>query len=155
VSPEEKNNRLMELSSSLLSAKSINHVNANTHFVKEQKYYADSYGTKTTQQRVRIQTQIEAVSVGKDGFESLRTLAQPAGYGWEWMGNSIWDWNNEIDELPELLQEKVKAPSVEPGKYKLLIHPSNLWLTIHESIGHATELDRAIARSRSIHCWLG
>ena len=144
VSPEEKNNRLMELSSSLLSAKSINHVNANTHFVKEQKYYADSYGTKTTQQRVRIQTQIEAVSVGKDGFESIRTLAQPAGYGWEWMGNSIWDWNNEIDELPELLQEKVKAPSVEPGKYKLLIHPSNLWLTIHESIGHATELDRAI-----------
>jgi TldD protein len=42
------------------------------------------------------------------------------------------------------LAEKVAAPSVEPGKYDLLIHPSNLWLTIHESIGHATELDRAI-----------
>jgi TldD protein len=42
------------------------------------------------------------------------------------------------------LAEKVKAPSVEPGRYDLLIHPSNLWLTIHESIGHATELDRAI-----------
>lgn len=39
---------------------------------------------------------------------------------------------------------EVKAPSVEPGRYDLLIHPSNLWLTIHESIGHATELDRAI-----------
>ena len=25
-----------------------------------------------------------------------------------------------------------------------MIHPSNLWLTIHESIGHATELDRAL-----------
>jgi TldD protein len=25
-----------------------------------------------------------------------------------------------------------------------VIHPSNLWLTIHESIGHATELDRAL-----------
>ena len=33
---------------------------------------------------------------------------------------------------------------MEPGRYDLLIHPSNLWLTIHESIGHATELDRAI-----------
>ena len=43
-----------------------------------------------------------------------------------------------------LLAEKVKSPSVEPGRYDLLIHPSNLWLTIHESIGHATELDRAI-----------
>lgn len=74
----------------------------------------------------------------------MRTLAQPAGYGWEWMGNSIWNWDAEIDQLPTLLAEKVAAPSVEPGRYDLLIHPSNLWLTIHESIGHATELDRAI-----------
>jgi len=74
----------------------------------------------------------------------MRTLAQSAGYGWEWMGNSIWNWDAEIDQLPTLLAEKVAAPSVEPGKYDLLIHPSNLWLTIHESIGHATELDRAI-----------
>jgi hypothetical protein len=42
------------------------------------------------------------------------------------------------------LAEKVAAPSVEPGRYDVLVHPSNLWLTIHESIGHATELDRAI-----------
>ena len=36
------------------------------------------------------------------------------------------------------------APSVEAGSYDLVVHPSNLWLTIHESIGHATELDRAL-----------
>jgi TldD protein len=60
------------------------------------------------------------------------------------MGNSIWKWDDEIAELPSLLEEKVKSPSVEPGLYDLVIHPSNLWLTIHESIGHATELDRAI-----------
>ena len=35
-------------------------------------------------------------------------------------------------------------PAVEAGTYDLVIHPSNLWLTIHESIGHATELDRAL-----------
>jgi len=74
----------------------------------------------------------------------MRTLAQPAGYGWEWMGNSVWNWDQEIAQLPDLLAAKVAAPSVTPGKYDLLIHPSNLWLTIHESIGHATELDRAI-----------
>jgi TldD protein len=60
------------------------------------------------------------------------------------MNNSIWNWDAEIEQLPMLLGEKVAAPSVEPGRYDLLIHPSNLWLTIHESIGHATELDRAI-----------
>ena len=36
------------------------------------------------------------------------------------------------------------APTVEAGTYDLVVHPSNLWLTIHESIGHATELDRAL-----------
>src|SRR5207342_1570018 len=46
--------------------------------------------------------------------------------------------------LPEHLREKLAAPTVEAGTYDLVIHPSNLWLTIHESIGHATELDRAL-----------
>jgi TldD protein len=144
VSDSEKKDRLASLSSKLLSSASVNHTSAHTMFVKEQKHYADSYGTSTTQQRVRIQTQIEAISIGEHGFESMRTLAQPAGYGWEWMRNDLWNWDQEIEMLPSLLDEKVKAPSVEPGKYDLLIHPSNLWLTIHESIGHATELDRAI-----------
>jgi TldD protein len=43
-----------------------------------------------------------------------------------------------------LLAEKLHAPSIEAGRYDLVIDPTNLWLTIHESIGHATELDRAM-----------
>jgi predicted Zn-dependent protease len=31
---------------------------------------------------------------------------------------------------------------VEPGRYDLVLLPSHLWLTIHESIAHPTELDR-------------
>ena len=46
--------------------------------------------------------------------------------------------------MPELLAEKLRAPTVEAGDYDLVIDPSNLLLTIHESIGHATELDRAL-----------
>lgn len=144
ISDQEKIGRLTDLSAALLKASNVNHSSARSMYVKEQKHYADSYGTSTTQQRVRVQTQIEAISVGAHGFESMRTLAQPAGYGWEWMGNSVWNWDQEIAQLPELLAAKVAAPSVTPGRYDLLIHPSNLWLTIHESIGHATELDRAI-----------
>jgi len=144
VSDSEKLDRLASLSNKLLASKSVNHASAYTMYVKEQKHYADSFGSSTTQQRVRTQTQIEGISVGDNGFESMRTLAQPAGFGWEWMRNDVYDWDSEIDELPTLLAEKVAAPSVIPGNYDLLIHPSNLFLTIHESIGHATELDRAI-----------
>src|SRR5512147_1544814 len=40
--------------------------------------------------------------------------------------------------------EKLTAKSVEVGRYDLVLHPSHLWLTIHESIAHPTELDRAM-----------
>ena len=39
---------------------------------------------------------------------------------------------------------KLKAKPVEPGDYDLVLDPTNLWLTIHESVGHPTELDRAL-----------
>jgi TldD protein len=40
--------------------------------------------------------------------------------------------------------EKLQAKSVEAGKYDLVLDPTNLWLTIHESVGHPTELDRVL-----------
>ncbi len=77
-------------------------------------------------------------------FDSMRTIAPPVGRGWEYLTGDIFDFAAERAELPELLREKLAAPSVEAGTYDLVIDPSNLWLTIHESIGHATELDRAL-----------
>ena len=43
-----------------------------------------------------------------------------------------------------LAAEKLTAKSVAAGQYDLILDPTNLWLTIHESIGHPTELDRAV-----------
>jgi TldD protein len=75
----------------------------------------------------------------------MRTLAPPTARGWEVLaGDDVWDWTDELSRIPSLLAEKVKAPSVNPGPTDLVIDPTNLWLTIHESIGHATEYDRAI-----------
>jgi TldD protein len=50
----------------------------------------------------------------------------------------------ELDEVPQLIAEKIVDPTVRADSSDLVIDPSNLWLTIHESIGHATELDRAL-----------
>jgi TldD protein len=114
--------------------------------VKENKFYADTNGTTTTQQRVRVHAALEAVAVDEQtgAFETMRTLAPPVGRGWEFLRGTGWDWDAELAALPGLLAEKLAAPSIEPGDYDLVIDPSNLWLTIHESIGHATELDRAL-----------
>jgi len=138
--------RLTELSERLLAADGVDHVDASVMQVLENKFYADTAGTMTTQQRVRIHPELTAVHVdrGAGAFYSMRTLAPPAGRGWEYLTGTGWDFDAELAELPELLREHAKAPSVEPGRYDLVIDPSNLWLTIHESVGHTTELDRAL-----------
>jgi TldD protein len=138
--------RLAELSERLLAADGVDHVDAHLMHVLEHKYYADTSGTTTTQQRVRINCQFTAVHVDRSAgkFYSMRSIAPPAGRGWEYLTGTGWDFDAEIAELPGLLAEHVKAPSVVAGTYDLVIDPSNLWLTIHESIGHATELDRAL-----------
>ncbi len=124
----------------------VAHATAFLQQVQENKYYADLAGTRTTQQRVRLQPGFEATGEDADTgiFDSMSSVAPPVGRGWEYLGGSHWDWDAEIAEVPDLLAEKLKAPSVEAGTYDLVVDPSNLWLTIHESIGHATELDRAL-----------
>jgi TldD protein len=146
VPDPEKTALLGEFSERLLAADGVEHVQSSCMHVKEQKYYADTAGTRTRQQRVRIHPEFTALTVDRatGSFESMRTLAPPAGRGWEYLTGTGWDWGAELAEMPELLREKTKAPSVEAGRYDLVIDPSNLWLTIHESIGHATELDRAL-----------
>ncbi|MET1007918.1 MAG: TldD/PmbA family protein [Propionibacteriaceae bacterium] len=144
VSEAEKQARMLDLSERLLSADGVTHADASVMYVQENKFYADLAGTSTTQQRVRIEPEFTAVCVDDRGFSSMRTLAPPAGRGWEYLTGSGWDFDAEIARLPDYLAEHVKAPTVDAGPTDLVIDPSNLFLTIHESIGHATELDRAL-----------
>ncbi|HEY2203337.1 MAG TPA: TldD/PmbA family protein [Pseudonocardia sp.] len=146
VPTEEKIALLADWSARLLAADGVDHADAACPQVKENKFYADLAGTSTVQQRVRIEPRFTATAVdrGAGRFETMRTLAPPAGRGWEYALGTGWDFDAELAEVPELLAGKMKAPTVEPGRYDLVIDPTNLWLTIHESVGHATEYDRAI-----------
>jgi TldD protein len=152
VPTTDKVDLLGEYSGRLLASDGVDHVSASVLQVKEQSFYADLAGSRITQQRVRLHPQIDAVSVdsASGGFDSMRTLAPPTGRGWEYLtsdgtgADGLWDWDDELSRIPDWLAEKTKAPGVEPGLTDLVIDPTNLWLTIHESIGHATEYDRAI-----------
>ncbi|MEU4205714.1 TldD/PmbA family protein [Streptomyces sp. NPDC026294] len=146
VPDADKTGLLAEWSARLLAAPGVAHADASLMTVQENKFYADTAGTGTTQQRVRLQPQLTAVAVdpATGEFDSMRTLAPPVGRGWEYLTDGSYDWAAELDRMPDHLAEKLRAPGVEPGRYDLVVDPSNLWLTIHESIGHATELDRAL-----------
>jgi TldD protein len=146
VSDSDRIALLRNWSGQLLAAKGVDHVDAALMAVQENKYYADLAGTVTAQQRVRIAPEVTAISVdpASGAFETMRSLAPPTGRGWEYVTGTGWDWDRELAEIPDLLAERVSAPSATAGVYNVVIDPSNLWLTIHESIGHATELDRAL-----------
>ncbi|MGW4366575.1 TldD/PmbA family protein [Nocardia takedensis] len=148
VATADKVALLQEYSQRLAAADGVDHVTASVLQVKEQTYYADTAGSSITQQRVRLHPELAAITVDSAAgvFETMRTLAAPAGRGWEYVtgADGVWDWDGELAAIPSWLAEKVKAPSVTPGPTDLVIDPTNLWLTIHESIGHATEYDRAI-----------
>jgi TldD protein len=146
VSDADKVSLLADWSAGLMAHDVVAHAEASLHHVRENKFYADLAGTTTTQQRVRLQAALEILGIDKESgrFDTMRTLAAPVGRGWEWLTGPHYDWAGELDEMPDLLAEKLRAPSVQAGDYDLVIHPSNLFLTIHESVGHATELDRAL-----------
>ena len=146
VPDRDKVELLADYTRRLLASGEVAHASVTLAQVRAAKFYAATAGTVTTQQRVRLNPMFDAVAVdARTGrFETMGSLAPPVGRGWEFMTGTGWDWDAELAELPSLLAEKLGAPSVEPGVYDLVVDPSNLWLTIHESIGHATELDRAL-----------
>ncbi|GAC1386839.1 MAG: TldD/PmbA family protein [Marmoricola sp.] len=144
VATSDKVALLRSWTEELLRADAVNHATASVQQVQENKYYADLAGTSTTQQRIRIEPLVEAFGYHGDVFDSMRTVAPPTARGWEYVLGDGFDFDGERAQLPDLLAERLRAPSVTPGSYDLVIHPSNLWLTIHESVGHATELDRAL-----------
>ena len=76
-------------------------------------------------------------------FRKTRRYQPPqvtAGYEYVPLMNLV----ENAQRIREEVVEHLKAPAVTPGKKDLVLLPSHLWLTIHESIGHSTELDRAL-----------
>jgi TldD protein len=124
-------------------APGVDHTSATVETVLETTYLVDLAGSRIWQQRVRTHPVYTAIRITDGGFDDMSTTAPPSGRGWEY-ASSAWDWDEELAQMPGLLDEKLGAPSITAGRYDLVIDPTNLWLTIHESVGHATEKDRAL-----------
>ncbi|UOX90700.1 TldD/PmbA family protein [Amycolatopsis sp. FBCC-B4732] len=146
VPDAEKAEFLTAASRGLLGHAAVRHVEARLRVVRETRFYADSRDTTTTQQRVRLHPvfTVTGTDAATGRARTVRTRGPATGRGWEYALGAGWDWVDELAQLPEELAEKTRAPVVRPGRYDLVLDPSNLALTIHETIGHATELDRVL-----------
>ncbi len=114
------------------------------NFQHHAKYFASTEGSHIDQELYRSYGSFEATAVDERSgeFQSRRTLAQPVGGGYETLER--WGFAAEAERAGAEAREKLAAASVEPGTKDLVLAPSHLWLTIHESVGHPTELDRAL-----------
>jgi len=161
VPVKEKVDLLLGVNAAALGA-GADYANSIIFAVNEQKYFASTDGSYIDQDVHRIWAPFEMTAIDKatGKFRTRGGLSAPRGMGYEYLdgkpsdkralpggvtvyGDS-YDMHEDAIAAAHQARAKLKAPSVKPGKYDLVLDPTNLWLTIHESIGHATELDRVL-----------
>ncbi len=137
-------------------------VNSTLFLVNEQKYFASTDGSYIDQDVHRIWAPLTVTAIDKatGKFRTREGLSAPMGMGYEYLDgdasqkfvtpNGVVNYGQSYDMLEDAVaaakqaQEKLKAPSVKPGRYDLVLDPSHTWLTIHENVGHPLELDRVL-----------
>lgn len=159
VPMKEKTDLLLSVNDAALKG-GANYVNSIIFLVNEQKYFASTEGSYIDQDIHRIWPTFAITKIDdKTGnFETRQSLSAPRGMGYEYLEPRESDklhgittrYRDRYDMLEDAkagapqVAEKIKAKSVEAGKYDLVLDPSHLWLTIHESVGHPSELDRVL-----------
>ena len=141
---EQKADLLIKANAEAMKVPNVKFVNSAMFFVKEEKSYANTDGSLIDQTIIRSWLPFAATAVKPDfsDFQTRTNVVQPAQRGYEYVlaqdlvGNAK-KWGAEA-------AEKLTAKPVDVGRYDLVLHPTHLWLTIHESIAHPTELDRAM-----------
>ncbi|NOS94046.1 MAG: TldD/PmbA family protein, partial [Cyclobacteriaceae bacterium] len=142
--------------------KGASFVNSIMFLVNEQKYFASSEGSYIDQDihRTWPNFQVSMVDRQSGSFKTRAAFSAPVGMGYEYLDgksedkiagpggiilyNKSYDMIEDATMAAEQAKQMIAAKSVEPGKYDLMLEPSHLWLTIHESVGHPTELDRVL-----------
>lgn len=144
LSIEEKASALIDANRAALGVKGARFVNSTLFQTVEHKFFASTEGSMIEQTINRIWPSLNVTAVNSDGtdFQSCGAAAQPMGMGYEYVRNL--NFADRAREAAENAVAKLSAPPITPGVRDLVLMPSHLWLVIHESIGHATELDRAL-----------
>ncbi len=144
VPVEEKLELLREAAAEVKKGKQVFMAFGTLSFRSEDKYFASSEGSSIQQFLVQTFAMLNAggVDIGKGLSRNRSYIPTPLLTGWEFVRQMNFPENAR--RIREEVAEHLAAPPVTPGKKDLVLMPSHLFLTIHESIGHSTELDRAL-----------
>ncbi|MBI3696546.1 MAG: TldD/PmbA family protein [Acidobacteria bacterium] len=141
---DKKVDLLLRINETALQVKGARFVSSAMLFAGENKFFASTEGSVIQQEIVRSEGtfNVTAVDAARGEFASRNSLSYPAQRGYEWIEE--YPFVQDAEQAAEEAVQKLKAKPVAPGKYDLLLDPHHLFLTIHESCGHPTELDRAL-----------
>jgi TldD protein len=119
-------------------------VNSAVFCTEEDKTFASTDGCAINQLLTRVWPffVVTVVDRASGRFDTRAGLCSPMGTGWEYVES--YPLVAEAALAAEQCRQKQAAKSVAPGKKDLVLSPEHMWLTIHESVGHPTELDRAL-----------
>ncbi len=135
---------LMSLNEAALAVPGVTFVSSQVLFVDEQKYFASSEGSRITQRLVRTYPQFSTTAADRASgdFQTRAVVDRAQLVGYEYVED--YPWRQDAEKAGHEVVEKLKAKPVAPGRYDLVVDPSQLFLAIHESVGHSTELDRSL-----------
>jgi TldD protein len=143
IAAHEKADWLLSVNRAALDS-GANYATASLSTAREERLFASSLGSRIFQSRTRVHPQFEVTAIDKSSgrFATRESLAPARGAGWDYVLSC--GLIEEAARAAEQAREKLQAKPVAPGVRDVVIDPTNLWLTIHETVGHSTELDRAL-----------
>jgi TldD protein len=135
---------LLQINDEALKVPGASFVSAFVLFVNEKKFFASTDGSSIDQSLIRSWPTFSITSVDRstNRFYQRNALTAPMGVGYEYV--ETYPLLQEARTAAEEAVAMHKAKPAPAGQKALILHPTNLWLTIHESVGHPTELDRAL-----------
>jgi TldD protein len=141
---EDKTAFLMKLNEAALAVKGVSFVSSQVLFVDEQKYFASTEGSRITQRLVRTYPQFSTTAADRAAgdFQTRPVVDRAQLVGYEYVED--YPWIADAEKAGHEVVEKLKAKTVSAGRYDIVVDPSQLFLCIHETVGHSTELDRAL-----------
>ncbi|MEO8572115.1 MAG: TldD/PmbA family protein, partial [Chloroflexota bacterium] len=130
--------------------KGIAFTESNYAAQREWKTFAATDGSLTEQVITHVGSGIEANAI--DGDEHQRRSYPDSGGGWGGGGYELIRGLALQDHAGSLAEEAVElltAPQCPSGRFTIVLDPSQLYLQVHESCGHPTELDRVFGTEAS------
>ncbi len=117
---------------------------------REWTTFAASDGSYTEQVITHVGAGLEANAI--DGDEHQRRSYPDNGGGWASAGYEYvraMNFEGAAERIASEAVELLTAPTLPAGTRTVLLHPSQLYMQVHESCGHPTELDRAFGTEAS------